>query len=335
MRINNTMKKIGLIVLAMVLLLSMTLTAEAATETRVTVGGMPFGVRFHTEGVTVAGFERVKTPSGDLCPAKDAGLLTGDVILEINGEKVSSAEELAGKISASTGEITVTYRRGGATHKAKLSPVTDKDGKRRAGMWIRDVAAGIGTVTFYDEKSGRFGGLGHGICNSETGELLPLSHGTVTEVTLCGINRGTAGAPGELKGYFGIEKIGEVSKNERTGIYGVLTKLPHGGETMVVAKKSQVVEGEVTIRCTLSDGEMRDYKATISDIDKSGGECKNFIITVTDEELLRQTGGIVQGMSGSPIIQNGRLIGAVTHVLVNDPTRGYGIFIENMLEAVR
>ncbi len=332
MRINKSMKKVSLVLFLAALIISMTLTAEAAAETRVTVGGMPFGVRFHTDGVTVAGFETVKTESGDVCPAKDAGLLSGDVILEINGEKVSSAEDLAGKISASANGITVTYRRGSATHKAKLTPVRDLEGKTRAGMWIRDVAAGIGTVTFYDEKSGRFGGLGHGICNSETGELLPLSHGTVTEVTLCGINRGTAGAPGELKGYFGIEKIGEVTKNERTGIYGVLTKLPRGGETVAVAKKSRVKEGEVTIRCTLSDGEMRDYKATISDIDRSGGECKNFIITVTDEELLCRTGGIVQGMSGSPILQDGKLIGAVTHVLVNDPTRGYGIFIENMLD---
>lgn len=335
MRNKQTDRIIRVIAVYVVMLMMLSLSVGAAELRRVCIGGMPFGVRFQTEGVTVAELLDVKTKDGDVCPARDAGLRRGDVITAVNGKKIGSAADVINEIASAKGAVTLSYRRGGEEHEATLSPVVDEKGIKRAGMWIRDTAAGIGTVTFYDKKSGLFAGLGHGICDAETGELIPLCHGIVTEVSLCGINRGVAGAPGELKGYFGAERVGELTKNTRTGVYGVLTKLPAGTDELIaVAAKSEIREGDVTIRCTLADGEMRDYTAKISDIDKSGGDCKNFIVTVTDAELLRRTGGIVQGMSGSPIIQNGKLVGAVTHVMINDPTRGYGIFIENMIKAV-
>ena len=334
MRIRKYKKTLG-IVLLLILCFSMSVSAEAAVRREVCVGGVPFGVRFHTDGVTVAEIEDVSTAGGEVCPAKDAGLLRGDVIVAVCGERVTSARRIIEYIENSDGgKLPITYRRGGSEYTVELVPVKDENGVYRAGMWIRDSAAGIGTVTYYDPDTGEFAGLGHGICNSETGELIPLSDGVVTEVSLCGIKKGAVGAPGELKGFFGARTIGTIRENTNTGVYGVLEKFPTmNGERVLIASKKDVSAGRVTVRCTLSDGETKDYEAEISEINLRRGECKNFIVTITDGELLEKTGGIVQGMSGSPILQNGRLIGAVTHVMINDPTRGYGIFIENMLNA--
>ncbi len=313
----------------------MTVSAAAGAPREVNVGGMPFGVRFKTTGVTVAELEEIETKDGKVSPAEKAGLTAGDIIVKLDGKEVTGADYVIRKIAGSGGKgIGVTYTRKGETHETTLTPVEDKRGIYRAGMWIRDSAAGIGTVTYYDAKTGRFAGLGHGICDAETGDLIPLSHGIVTEVSLSGINKGAAGAPGELKGFFSENCIGEIEKNTRTGVYGTFQKLPSTEtECVEVADRSEVKTGNVTVRCTLADGEMCDYSAEISDIDEKSGETKNFIVKITDPALLEKTGGIVQGMSGSPILQNGKLVGAVTHVMVNDPTRGYGIFIENMLGA--
>ncbi len=332
MRTRRFIHKGGLAAAAIAVMLALTVTAAAADG--LCAGGMPFGVRFQTDGVIVAGLEDVRTESGETCPARDAGIEPGDLILSANGQRLSSADELVKLISGSGEEIKLTYRRGGEERDCRLTPVRDKKGGYRAGMWVRDSAAGIGTVTFYDPETGRFAGLGHGICDSDSGELIPLVTGSVTDVSLFGIERGVAGTPGELKGYFGTKVIGSIDKNSATGVYGTLTKLPEGGEPIEIARRGEIKAGEVLIRCTLADGDMRDYKAVISEINRHSRDNKSFIITVTDPALIERTGGIVQGMSGSPIIQDGKLIGAVTHVMINDPTRGYGIFIENMLENV-
>ncbi len=296
-------------------------------------GGMPFGVRFQTDGIIVEKVENVDTGRGAACPAKDAGISPGDLILSANGERIASAEALTSAIADSRGdEIKLTFRRGGEERTVKLTPVKDNNGVYRAGMWVRDSAAGIGTVTFYDPETGRFAGLGHGICDSGSGELIPLVTGRVTDVTIFGVERGVAGTPGELKGYFGAHEIGTICKNSATGVYGTFSDVPDGGQTVEIAHRADVKSGSVTIRCTLADGETRDYAAVISEIDRDSRGSKSFVITITDKELISRTGGIVQGMSGSPVFQDGVLIGAVTHVMINDPTRGYGIFIENMLE---
>ena len=314
---------------ALILIVCLTVSVSAA---EVCAGGMPFGVRFKTAGVMIAGLGDVETDGGAVCPARDAGLEPRDIIISIAGRQIVEADELAKIISDGGGApVEVKYSRKGAVGKTTLTPARDKSGVYRAGMWVRDSAAGIGTITFYDPETMRFAGLGHGICDSETGELIPLSSGLVTDVSIIGVERGTAGVPGELKGCFGVRETGTVDKNTKTGVYGTFSVVPAAGERMQTADRDEVTDGAVTIRCTLQNGETRDYAAVISQIDKDSREGKSFVITVTDKALIERTGGIVQGMSGSPVIQNGRLIGAVTHVMINDPTRGYGIFIDEML----
>lgn len=197
--------------------------------------------------------------------------------------------------------------------------------------------AGIGTMTFYDPQSGVFGALGHGVTDTDTGKLLPLDHGSIMDASVKGVRKGELSAPGELRGEFDLTRdSGTLYANTEQGIFGTLTAedAAHMTEDAIpIAKKSEVTTGAATILCTVEGAETREYDIEVEKICTLSGETRNLLLRVTDEELLARTGGVVQGMSGSPIIQNGKLVGAVTHVLVNDPTRGYGIFIENMLNA--
>ncbi|MCQ2386251.1 MAG: hypothetical protein MJ078_06220 [Clostridia bacterium] len=200
-------------------------------------------------------------------------------------------------------------------------------------MWVRETATGIGTVTFISPETGAFGALGHGVCDSETGSLVPMSRGTVTEVELSEIVKGEKGTPGELRGYLTERKIGSVLTNTDCGVFGVFTKVPGSGTPIPVGSSGEVKTGKASVLCASDGGEVKEYGIDITEIRRQG-QTKSFTIKVTDPELLAKTGGIVQGMSGSPILQNGKLVGAVTHVLVNDPTSGYGIFIESMLSVM-
>lgn len=303
----------------------------AGNSKELIAAGIPFGVRFHTEGLIVVG-----VPGGK-GPAAEAGLQRGDIITALNGVPMRSAEEFAQTVKNSGGEpLTVDFISGNLSHTAQMTPKADESGEYKLGIWVKDSAAGIGTVTFIDPKTMAFAGLGHGICDAASGELLPLAFGSAEEVTLSGIIAGKPGAPGELRGSFAGRKIGKLLKNDLTGIYGVLAELPQNltAETYPIAKMKEIKEGKASVFSTVDGEGRKQYEIEIYDIVKDGKD-RNFSIRVTDEALLAKTGGIVQGMSGSPIIQNGKIIGAVTHVLVNDPTKGYGIFIENMLEAAR
>jgi stage IV sporulation protein B len=199
---------------------------------------------------------------------------------------------------------------------------------------VRDSGAGIGTVTYIKEDTLAFGGLGHGICDGESGALIPIARGSVMDVTVGGIKRGAVGAPGELRGHFAASRIGTLMQNTACGVFGTLTDCPAApAGTLPIGFKEELHDGAATLWCTLDDHVTRSYGVEISDIHRNATGNKCFTVTVTDMELLAKTGGIVQGMSGSPIVQDGRLVGAVTHVLIGDPTTGYGIFIENMLNA--
>ncbi len=301
-------------------------------------GGMAFGVKLYTKGVIVVGLSDIAADDGSTSnPASEAGIRIKDIITEINGKEVNSAAEVTAAIEGCDGNaVTVKLMRGESECNFTLKPeYSSADGKYKAGIWIRDSTAGIGTVTYIDPSSGAFAGLGHGICDIDTEELMPLLKGSVVNVTVSGITKGLKGTPGELKGFFGTANIGSLSANTRTGVYGKIDSIPSNlaSKAIPIALKSEVQEGEACIYCTLDDNKVKQYSVNIERICDINSQTKNFIVEVTDQALLETTGGIVQGMSGSPIIQNGRIIGAVTHVLVNDPTRGYGIFIENMLGA--
>ena len=302
-------------------------------------GGVPFGVKFQTDGLIVIGFSDVVNDGARSNPAYDAGIREKDVITKINGSAVAGASTLTEAVESSSGsEITVTYRRAGQERVAHVKPkYSSADGRYKTGLLIRDSGAGIGTVTYIYPETLSFGGLGHGICDGDTGELIPMDRGSVLDVTISGITKGASGAPGEIKGYFEGGKTGTLISNTSCGVYGTFASLPQNlpTEPMQVGLKGELKEGEAYIYCTLDDGVPCKYTVKISDINLSATGNKCFTVKVTDKKLIEKTGGIVRGMSGSPIIQNGKLVGAVTHVLVNDPTTGYGIFIENMLSAAQ
>ena len=335
--LSNKIKKCGSLLLFFLFIISaLSLPAAAAqSDNRPTlyVGGVPFGVRFVTEGVLVVGYCDVDCNGKTLNPAKTAGICPGDCICAVNGKTVETAADLAAEI-AKNGQngIEFSYIREGEERRTEMQPVAcRKDGNLRVGLLVRDSGAGIGTVTFVTENN-TFGGLGHGICDGDSGALIPLARGNVMDVTIGGLTRGAAGAPGELRGRFSGERIGTLTQNTPCGVFGCFTErpeLPTG--KMPIAYKNEVHDGAVTLWCTLEDNVPHEYTAEISAIHREAQGNKCFTVHVTDRALIEKTGGIIQGMSGSPIIQDGRLIGAVTHVLIGDPTTGYGIFIENML----
>lgn len=316
----------------------LTASASDAGEVRLLPGGMPFGVKFSTDGVLVVGFCDIDAEGGTVNPAFAAGIRVRDVITSVNGRAVADAAEFGSMISgAGQKPLTLTYTRGGKSYTATLTPARSvSENRYKTGLWVRDSGAGIGTVTFIDPKTGEFGGLGHGICDGESGALVSMTRGVVNGVTVSGVQKGVAGKPGELKGYFGTEKTGTLLKNTDCGVFGVFSHVPVTPMgALPIAKRQQVREGEACIYCTLDGGKPCRYSISISQIDRGATGPKCFTVKVTDPALIEKTGGIVQGMSGSPIIQDGKLVGAVTHVLIGDPTTGYGIFIENMLNASR
>jgi stage IV sporulation protein B len=293
-------------------------------------GGTPFGIKLLMDGVMVVGMGNV---SNGECPAQDAGIRTGDVILTLNEKEVDSNSDIK-EIIQQEGDkpVVVDLRRDDIEQKVLLIPsYSEKDKCYQAGMWVRDSSAGIGTVTFYDPETAVFGGLGHPICDTDTGEIVPISSGEVVDVEITKVVKGLSGIPGELCGMFsGSKPCGTVNMNNECGIFGEMIKPPSDFPAIPMAFKQEIKEGECEIICTINGDDPQKYKAVIERVDYTAESTKNMIIRITDPKLLSVTGGIVQGMSGSPIIQNNMLVGAVTHVFVNDPSKGYGIFIENM-----
>lgn len=332
------------VTVAAVILLSTVMLAEALPITgsaldvgkmKLCPGGMAFGVRLYTKGILVVGISEVKSEGKSVKPAAVAGIKKGDIIIFAEGKEVDNVKLLSETVEkCGDNGIALTVIRNGSEISLNLKPVKGDDGRYQAGLWLRDTTAGIGTVTFIDPDTGEFGGLGHGVCDIDTGDLVPIKRGTAVNVAIGGVVKGKSGKPGEIKGYLLPEKCGSVSVNSDRGVFGVFTELPSGlSDPLPLGTRNDIVEGKAQIICTLGDDGAKYYDIEISKIDRNGTDNKNFTVKVTDKALKERTGGIIQGMSGSPIIQNGKFIGAVTHVLVNDPTIGYGIFIENMLDA--
>jgi len=311
---------------------------DPAKVTELAPMGNTTGIKMFSDGVIVVDTATVETKSGAVNPAKIAGISKGDIIKKINGERINSNESLKEIINGCHGKtVSIELARGGETVKAKLTPVTDRDGELKAGLWIRDSMAGIGTITFYDPQNKIFGALGHGICDTDTNVLIPFASGTLMESKVIEVKPGKAGEPGELVGEYNLtEDSGVLKGNTQSGIFGTIedSKLTHNCKTIPIGRRNEVHTGKAQILSNVKGTQVQSYDVEIIRIFPSDGhDTKNMMLKVTDEKLIGKTGGIVQGMSGSPIIQDGKLVGAVTHVLVNDPTRGYGIFIENMLEA--
>lgn len=321
-----TIKKIMAAITATVLCFM--LSAAALAESLVPGGGA-VGIRMTTDGVVVAGISEVETSSGKRSPAADAGLKKGDVITRLGGSEIATAQDFKAALSALDGsKTTVTFERGGKQKQLNITPAQGTDGAWKLGLWLRDGISGVGTLTFYDPATGVYGALGHCI-SGDDGEALPLGDGGIYGAEIVGIVQGTVGAPGQLDGKTDAAAfLGDIRINCGCGIFGTAD---FDGETM---ETGEFETGPATIRCTLEGSQTREYGIEIKKV-YSSSEGTTVILTVTDPELIALTGGIVQGMSGSPIIQNGRLVGAVTHVFVNDPTSGYGVSIEDMLRVAQ
>lgn len=312
-----------------------TVRAEVVNRRVVQVCGTPFGIKMFANGAMVVGFSDIYTGADYQNPAKTAGLQMGDVIQSIGGAGTKTNEDVAKAIQERQGApVEIVYMRDGKELRTVLTAVKDAgNGTWRTGMWVRDSSAGIGTLTFVDGATSVFAGLGHSIHDVDTGTTIALLKGEIVPVEITGFTQGAAGSPGELKGRF-LSNVptGDITVNGETGVYG--TAGSHfKGKDAEVALAQEIRTGQAQIYTTINGETPQTYTVEIEKIALTGeNPNRNMVVRVTDPRLLSATGGIVQGMSGSPILQNGRLVGAVTHVLVNDPTRGYAIFAENMLQ---
>ena len=306
-------------------------------EQEIYVSGSTIGIYMETEGVLVIDTGEIEDQNGEMKePAKNL-VRQGDYIVSFNGEKISTKRELINDIAGLDGEeVTLEVKREGESVPVSVTPVKDTKGDYKLGIWVRDDTQGIGTLTYVDQN-GRYGALGHGISDIDTAQLLNIRNGALYKAQILAINKGSKGNPGELAGFIRYDDrniLGSIEINSKNGIYGQFYKGAEDGITlkkMPVAYKQDVKTGETSVLCNV-DGEVREYQAEIKRIDLNHEDTnKSFVIQITDEKLLEKTGGIVQGLSGSPVLQNGKMVGAITHVFVQDSTSGYGIFIENML----
>lgn len=309
-----------------------------ADDKTVFVGGIPLGFALDTKGVIVIGENSVLTDEGDITPKKSEKILPGDIITKINDIEITNTRVITEQLDKSNGEeVKITAKRKDKEIKIKLKPALDLESKKyKLGLWVRDDASGIGTLTYVDKNSNVFGALGHPITDFETGAIVPVQDGKIYNCTLVGINKGQKGKPGELRCLFmqGKNSKGSVAKNTSSGVFGKVEDLKgivDENLTLKIGGKMTVKPGEAKIVSSVS-GVREEYKIEIiKAVHQTRSSDKSLVFRVKDKRLLELTGGILQGMSGSPIIQNGKLVGAVTHVFLNDPTKGYGIYADWMM----
>lgn len=304
-------------------------------QMQVAVLGQPFGMKLYTKGVLVVDLTDVATENGNFNPAKQVGIKKGDYVMSVNGTEISTNEDLVNAVQSSKGNtLKLKILRNNKEMSFEVTPIMSSDTNTyKIGIWVRDSSAGIGTLTFYSPSTDIICGLGHGVCDEDTGELLNLKSGEIVSAEIFSVEKGVKGTPGQLKGRLSADTLGRIQLNCNGGVYSLITgEIPMDNLTEV-ALKTEVQNGSAQILCTIDGKTPQLYDCEV-EIKKSkfDSATQNMIVTVTDPRLLDATGGIVQGLSGSPILQNGKLIGAVTHVLIDDPTKGYGIFAENMLE---
>lgn len=311
-----------------------TVPVNISEETRLIPGGESIGINMNTDGVYVLGVSEFYGEDGKKhCPAKDAGIRENDIITKINDEKITSAGVFSALVDQCLGaKMTMEVERNGKTFTVSITPVkSTEDGKYHLGLWAREGTSGIGTLTFIEPQTKRFAALGHSVNDADTGKIVQLGSGNICYSAITNVIKGKKGIAGEMHGCFISTEIGQIQKNTEFGIYGNFYGDKTMSQSVPVALKSELETGQATIRCCIDGNNIEEFNVNVDRIILNSTDNKNMIISVTDKKMLSKTGGIVQGMSGSPILQNGKIVGAVTHVFVNDPTRGYGIFIENML----
>jgi stage IV sporulation protein B len=337
---DNNIRKAKVTLLGIVPLKSISVKS-IPTEIKLYPGGQPVGVKLNTQGVLVVALSDIETENGkSTSPSAAGGLQVGDSIIKINNVSINNSEQVSSIVNSCEGkELSLTINRKGNELNKKIKPVKNtNDNKYKIGVWIRDSTAGVGTLTFYDEKSKKFAALGHPITDADTGTILSISSGQIVSSSIVSVRKGARGNPGELKGIFVDEDItlGEIFKNTECGIFGSTNKdLSNNkfNKPLKIALRDEIKTGPAKVITTIDGGEPKAYDIEIEKLlqqDVPGP--KSMVIKVTDPILLEKTGGIVQGMSGSPIIQNDKIVGAVTHVLINKPDVGYGIYIEWMLK---
>lgn len=309
------------------------MTAHADQNDTLYLGGFPAGFVLNTQTVEVIGTCEVFTEDGAHCPARESGIKCGDIIRKLNGEEITSADQLTKALHEKFTTYNLVIERGGETHEMSVKPIIDKvSGKKRLGLLVKDSLNGIGTVTYVDKLNNKFGSLGHPVTDTN-GNMMKINGGKMYGCAIYDVKKGLRGNPGELKGIFNnSENLGEICLNSKCGIFGDLSE-EFDTTNLKCVKKGSVKDaqmGTAYIYSTLNGNKCEEYEISIVKVDAGNKDNRNYVIKVNDPRLLEQSGGIVQGMSGSPIVQNGKLIGAVTHVFVNDPTRGYGIALEHM-----
>jgi len=318
---------------------------DVISNVKVVPVGSTIGLKLYTKGVLVVGMNEVET-SGNVTkkPYENTGIVEGDMIISINNTAITCTADLLEEVSKSNGEeLQVEYVRDGTVYETGIKPEKVEENQYKLGLWVRDSAAGVGTITYYEPSTGRFAALGHGIMDVDTGELLEIANGEIVTANILSINKGEKGTPGEIRGsILNQNTVGQISKNTEIGIYGTLTNAGNLNidltqeKALEIAKRSEIQIGSAKIICTLENNKTEEYDIEIQKIDINNNENnKSMVIKVTDKELLEKTNGIIQGMSGSPIIQNGKLIGAVTQVFVSSPDMGYGVFADLMIKEMK
>lgn len=310
-----------------------TVTDKPSQE--VLVSGEVFGIKLYTDGVIVVATQEIQGDAKRINPAKQAGIEVGDIIVEINGTKVYTSNDVEGILNDNNGKAyVIKIKRGDRFRTFNLTPVySSREGCYKAGMWVRDSTAGIGTMTFYNEKTGMFAALGHQINDVDTNEIMPLLEGEAVNAVVTSVQKGSSLQAGSLCCDFLDSSIGELYENSEYGIYGAYYKTLENAKSYPVASKQEVKKGRATLISTVEGDKPKEYAVEITHITYGDDNLqKNMTIRVIDEDLISKTGGIVQGMSGSPIIQNGKIVGALTHVIVDNQKKGYAIFAQTMLE---
>ncbi|WP_298654387.1 SpoIVB peptidase [uncultured Eubacterium sp.] len=310
-------------------------TVTEKAEQKVMVSGEVFGIKLYTDGVIVVGIQEVQTDSGKKSPSGSAGIEVGDIIVAIDGENVYTSDQVQSILGANNGgSFEVKIKRGERYRDYTVTPVyCEREGCYKAGMWVRDSTAGIGTITFYNKQSGIFAALGHQINDIDTKEIMPMLDGEAVKATVSKIEKSTRGTTGSLECDFTNQTLGKLLSNTDCGIYGAYAEISECAKEYPVAAIQEVKKGKATLISTVEKGQPKKYEIEITHIGfNENNREKNMIVKVTDKDLIDKTGGIIQGMSGSPIIQNGKLVGALTHVIVGNPQKGYAVFAQTMAE---